>query len=232
MAHDHSKTWAIETKGQEWLRESHARPRRHGGESSKHHLGWASMDEPMVYFPVNGYAGNSNSDGATNPNRKRCAPGGGKGNSQRRKSGKVDIGNFTKVPHCLFGSGTAARLGKSASLLYVALCERANREGGNTFKTSDAALASETSLAPRTISGLRKKLVENGLVEVTRERGQSFSYTLLGQAFEWKQLKHRPRSKRKPRAYGALTKPSATDKGASNRIPPHANFATGYSKVC
>lgn len=116
-----------------------------------------------------------------------------------------DIGSWTKIPNRFFSSGTASKIGPSASLLYLALCENANRPQppSNTFKASDKALASETGLSPRTIRDARIRLLEYGLVECKREPGQSYTYTLLRQDLKWLKLAERPRQRRKPRAMAA-----------------------------
>jgi hypothetical protein len=113
----------------------------------------------------------------------------------------VELGAFTKIPNKFFGSGQAHELKPSASLLYLALCEHANRNGSNTFKASDKALASETTLSTRTICDARKRLVEKGLITVTLEPGQSYFYTLTVPSLEWVPLAKRPRGKLKPRGY-------------------------------
>ena len=125
-----------------------------------------------------------------------------------KPKGKVDIGPFTMIPRRFFGSGMAQKLKPSASLLYLALCEHANREPSNTFKTSDRALASETTLGTRTICDARKKLIENKLITCDREEGQSFTYTLLPQSLEWMPLAKRLRQNLKPRALHAVRKSS------------------------
>lgn len=112
----------------------------------------------------------------------------------------VEIGLFTMIPSKFFSSCTAARIGASASLVYIALCEHANRHEANTFKASDKALASETGLGTRTICDARKRLIESGLISCTRENGQSFVYTIFTQSLEWVPLDQRLRPKRKPRA--------------------------------
>jgi DNA-binding transcriptional ArsR family regulator len=118
---------------------------------------------------------------------------------QRQKS--VDIGLFARFPNKFFGSGTARKLGTSASLLYFALCENANRnrEPSNTFKASDKALASETGLSPRTLRNVRIRLLENGLVTYQREPGESYTYTLVRQNLSWVKLTERLRPKRRAR---------------------------------
>lgn len=125
--------------------------------------------------------------------------------SPEPQKSKVEIGHFSKVPNKFFGSGMARKIGPSASVLYFALCENANRnrEPSNTFKASDKALASETGLSPRTIRDMRIKLFENGLAEYQREPGQSYTYTLLRQELKWIKLAERLRQKRKPRAMAA-----------------------------
>ncbi len=99
--------------------------------------------------------------------------------------GSVNIGPFTKIPHKLFGSGTARDLKPSATLFYVALCEHANRNSSNTFKASDNALASETNLSTRTICDARKRLIERKLISCAREEGQSYFYTLNAPSLKW-----------------------------------------------
>ena len=122
---------------------------------------------------------------------------------QRERS--FDIGPFARFPNKYFGSGIARRVGLSASMLYFALCENANRNRvpSNTFKASDGALASETGLSPRTISKVRIKLFENGLVTYSREPGASYKYTLLRPDLKWLTRAERPRQKRKPRGMAA-----------------------------
>jgi len=119
----------------------------------------------------------------------------------------VDIGPYARIPHRFFGSGMAARLGPSAAFIYLALCDHANRNGNVSFKASDKALASETTIAPRTICNARKKLIEYGLISCKREKGQSHTYTLLKPSWEWKPLKERPRRTLKPRALRASRAP-------------------------
>jgi hypothetical protein len=118
---------------------------------------------------------------------------------------KLDIGHWARFPNKFFGSGMARKVGTSASVLYFALCENANRnrEPSNTFKASDRALASETGLSPRTMRDVRTKLLENGLVSYSRDPGQSYTYTLLRQELKWLKRSERPRPKQKPRAMAA-----------------------------
>jgi hypothetical protein len=132
---------------------------------------------------------------------QNSSPPSGKSEGQRR--GTVKIGPFTKIPSKFFGSGTAASLKPSAALVFVALCEQANRNNSNTFKASDAMIASETGLAPRTICNARKRLAERELVSCSRHEGQSYVYTLPVYSFPWIRLEDRPRQKRKPRAIHA-----------------------------
>lgn len=122
---------------------------------------------------------------------------------QRQKS--FDIGPYARFPNKFFSSGMACKVGTSASVLYFAFCENANRnrKQSNTFKASDKALASETGLSPRTMRDARTKLFENGLVSYSREPGQSYTYTLLRQELKWLKLSERPRKKRRPRAMAA-----------------------------
>lgn len=112
----------------------------------------------------------------------------------------VEIGPFTKVPSKFFGSGTASLLGTSASIVFLALCEHANRNGSNTFTTSDKALASDTGLGPRTICDARKRLIEHGHVVCSREKGRSYEYTIPVLSLKWIPLKQRLRQKQSPRA--------------------------------
>lgn len=114
--------------------------------------------------------------------------------------GKVDVGPFTMIPNRFFGSGTAAKLGCSASLFYVALCDHANRHSSNTFKASDKALSSDTGMGIRTICIARKRLCEYGLITTSRPEGQSYTYTICKPGFEWVRLEQRLRAKQKPRA--------------------------------
>jgi hypothetical protein len=125
------------------------------------------------------------------------------GKSEGKGHGKVDIGRFSMIPRMFFGSGIAASLDPPATILFLALCENANRHGSNTFKASDNALASETSYAPRTICDARKQLKERDLISFTRAEGESYVYTLSVYSFNWTPLENRPRRKLKPRAYFA-----------------------------
>jgi hypothetical protein len=120
------------------------------------------------------------------------------------EKGTVDVGPYTKIPNRFFGSSTAAKLGCSASLVYLALLEHANRNSSNTFKASDQALASETGLGTRTICDARKRLCEHSLISIYRPEGQSYTYTICKPSLEWIPLAQRPRAKRKPRALHAL----------------------------
>lgn len=122
---------------------------------------------------------------------------------QRRDS--FDVGPYARFPNKFFSSGMASKVGTSASVLYFALCENANRPQppSNTFKASDKALASETGLSPRTMRDARIRLFENRLVSYSREPGQSYTYTLLRQELKWLKLSERPRQKRRPRADAA-----------------------------
>lgn len=120
-----------------------------------------------------------------------------------KPKGSVNIGPFTKIPNRLFGSGTARNLKPSATLLYIALCDHANRNGNNKFKTSDSALGADTTLSARTICDARKRLLEKGLITCTREDGQSYVYTLSVPSWSWVPMAERPRTQLKPRAYHA-----------------------------
>jgi DNA-binding transcriptional ArsR family regulator len=120
-----------------------------------------------------------------------------------------DIGPYAKFPNKFFSSGTARKVGISASVFYFALCENANRfkPPSNTFKATDNAIASETGLSPRTIRNVRTKLVENGLISCSREPGQGFTYTLVRQELKWLKRSDRPRQKQRPRAMRAKPGP-------------------------
>lgn len=122
--------------------------------------------------------------------------------------GKVEIGPYTKIPNRFFGSGTAASLGCSASLLYLDLCEHANRNGSNKFKASDRALASDTGMGTRTICNARKRLREFGLISISRQEGQSYIYTICKPSLQWVPLLERLRTKGKPRANHAQRAPT------------------------
>jgi len=129
--------------------------------------------------------------------------------NEGRFAAPVDIGPFSKIPNKFFGSGIAAQVGPSSALLFLALCEHANRNSNMSFKASDAALASDTGLAPRTICQARKRLVEMKLVSCDRQDGRSYTYTLAKYNFTWMALRERPRSKRNPRALHASRLKSA-----------------------
>lgn len=123
--------------------------------------------------------------------------------SNIRLPAPVDIGPYTKIPNKSFGSGTGAKLGRSSALLFLALCEHANRNGSMSFKASDAALASDTGLAPRTICDARKRLLEYGLISCRRQDGHSYTYTLKKYNFDWQPVRERRRPKCNPRALHA-----------------------------
>jgi replication initiation and membrane attachment protein DnaB len=112
----------------------------------------------------------------------------------------VDIGPFSMMPSKFFGSGTAASIGPSATVLYLALCEHANRHEKNSFTASDRALEADTGIASRTICDARKMLIATGLIRAERVEGRSYTYTLPKQSLQWKRVSDRPRHKRKPRA--------------------------------
>lgn len=150
-----------------------------------------------------------------------------------------NIGPFSKIPSKFFSSGTAASLGPSASLMYLALCEHANRHGGTTFKASDKALASETGLSPRTLSNSRKKFDSRKLLTCAREKGQSFVYTLHPLELQWRKLEDRLRQKQKPRGQrtvrGSVVRqggksPSCgeDEKGAANVATPPATVGQEF----
>lgn len=111
----------------------------------------------------------------------------------------VRIGHFARFPNRFFGSGLAAKLGQSAALIYLCLCDHANREGDNTFRVSDRALAADTGIAQRTIINARKALIERDLIDCTRDPGRSYQYTVKTPSLNWKPQKERGRVKGKPR---------------------------------
>lgn len=115
------------------------------------------------------------------------------------QSRRPDIGSFAKMPSKFFGSGTAAKVGQAAALLYLALHEHSNRKNSLTFTASSRALAADTGLSERTICGARKKLMGAGLISCTRGKGESFTYTLLPQEQRWVPIKDRLRPKLKAR---------------------------------
>jgi hypothetical protein len=141
----------------------------------------------------------------------------------------VDLGKFFQVPRNFFGSGVGAKLGPSTALVYVALCEAANRDwpkGSNTFTVSDRTLAADTGLSPRTIHDSRKRLMEARLVTCERKEGCSFTYTLQAQTLTAVPRKLRPRQEKQPRASQSPHHlPSAL-------FGTHAKYATPYSRVC
>ena len=145
----------------------------------------------------------------------------GRSTPRNSKPAGPDFGSWSKMPSKFFGSGTAAMLGPSASLFYLALCEHANRKSSNEFKASDRALASDSNLSTRTICNARKLLIEKGLISCAREDGQSFTYLLLKQALKWVPLSERPRPKRRPRAMQV-----------SRTISSSANPSDDASKNC
>jgi hypothetical protein len=125
------------------------------------------------------------------------------------KANGVDVGpRFFKVPGRLFGSGLAQILGPTATLLYVALWENANRPTppSNTFRTTDKKLSSDTGLSPRTIRDARNRLIEKGVIRCTREAGAKFEYTLVPQDLKWTPTDERPRAKKRPRAMHSMVR--------------------------
>jgi DNA-binding transcriptional ArsR family regulator len=123
-----------------------------------------------------------------------------------KRAGRVELGPYFTVPKVLIQSGIAGRIGPYATVVYIALCEHANRgkrEDQNTFSVSDRALAADTGIAERTIRNHRTKLVEQGLISCRRDTGQSYIYTILLLPSEWVPIKDRPRKKRKRRALHA-----------------------------
>ena len=112
--------------------------------------------------------------------------------------------SFFKVPGKLFASGLAQTLRTSATLLYCALWENANRPTfpSNTFETTDKRLSFETGLSPRTIRDARNRLKEKGLIQCVRPFGAKFAYTLLPQDLKSiPKEERRPRTKKRPRGY-------------------------------
>jgi hypothetical protein len=155
----------------------------------------------------------------------------------------VDIGPFTQIPNRLFASGTAAKIGPSATTFYAALCERANRKGSNTFSASDRSFESDTGLSPRTLRDLRPILSQYCLITLERKNGRSYTYTILRPpAMEYIGIGDRLREKRRPRAYSvrASTFPEKnhpknvlTEESLYRNNPyGSANFAGESSKSC
>ena len=94
--------------------------------------------------------------------------------------GGVDVGPYTvKIPNRFFGSGMAARLGCSASLVYLALWDHANRNS-NTFKASDRALASDTGLGTRTICNVVSGSANAALSRSRARRGRAIPTRCTG----------------------------------------------------
>ena len=139
----------------------------------------------------------------------------------------VGIGPFAKVPNRYFGSGMARKVGPSASLLYFALCEIANRDQdhSNTFRESVSFLRKETGLSSRTIRNVRIKLLENGLVECRRENGQSYTYTLLPQKLPRVPNAARLREKRKNRVRWPPEERNTSRDAPANSARGTADFA-------
>lgn len=141
----------------------------------------------------------------------------------------VNIGDFFKVPNKFFGSGLAAKLGSSTAIVYTALCECANRawpRSSDKFSISDRSLAADTGLSPRTIGKARRSLVAARLVTCERERGCSFTYTLLPQAFKPVSRQLRQRQKRRPRAHQSMPQ------SLKALLGTHVKYATPYGKAC
>jgi hypothetical protein len=131
--------------------------------------------------------------------------------SRKEQRPAVDLGPYSKIPNKIFGGGIARELGPSAALFFLALCEHANRNGSMSFKASDASLAADTGLSPRTICEARKRLMEWNLIACDRQHGNSYTYRLSRYNFTWKPVKERARVKRKPRAmYASGSKSAAT----------------------
>lgn len=149
---------------------------------------------------------------------------------------KVDVGPYTPIPNRFFGSGLAAKLGCSASLLYIVLWDHANRKSSNTFSVSDRALASDTGLGTRTICDARKCLCEYGLITFVRPEGRSYTYTLFKPSLEWVPIKERPRTKLKPRANRSLVAMAPQQNlltlPSQNLLAHNAKFADPPRKVC
>ena len=114
-----------------------------------------------------------------------------------------DLGPYFAVPKGFIRGGVAARLGPSAALVYVALCEHRNRDRKKALSVSDRALAADTGVAERTICGIRAKLAAEKLITYSRSNGASHTYTLLPVPPTWVPIADRPRRKREPRARGA-----------------------------
>jgi hypothetical protein len=132
----------------------------------------------------------------------------------REATGTIQIGPFSKIPNKFFGSGTAARVGVSAGFLFLALCEVANRKAATSFSVSDRTLAADTGLATRTICDARKKLIQ-----CSREKGRSFTYSLGEYALEWIAVKDRPRTTRKARALHAIQEPTSANFAELKYVP-------------
>lgn len=112
-----------------------------------------------------------------------------------------ELGPYFVVPKGLFQNGIAARIGPYAVAIYAALCEWANRKNGNVVSVSDRSLAADTGVAERTIRDIRALLLNNGLVSLNREPGQSYTYTLLPVTLAPRvPVKQRPRQPKKQRA--------------------------------
>ena len=153
----------------------------------------------------------------------------GETSANGRKPPLPDLGPWTKIPSKFFGSGTAAKIGTSASLFYLALCEHGNRWESNTFKASDKAIAADTGLSSRKISDARKAAVEEGLITCEREPGSSFVYTLLPLKLKRVPLEERPRQKRKPRGLHATWTAEIVN---LNSRRDTAKFAEPMRKIC
>ena len=140
----------------------------------------------------------------------------------------VDIGQFTKIPNRLFSSGTARDLKPSATLLYVALCDHANRNGSNHSRLPTRHSHLDTTLSPRTICDARKKLDRKETDCRHARKGPSYFYTLTVQKLDRVPLPKRPRLKLQPRAYHArktIAEQTGIVASATVAETAHANFA-------
>lgn len=148
-----------------------------------------------------------------------------------RKSDGVDIGGFFKVPNRLFGSGLAAKLGVSVTVVYVSLCDAANRKSSLSFSVSDETLSANTGLGKSTIRSARKTLVEVGLITYTMKAGSSAEYWLKTPELKWTPIKDRKRPPKKPRGRAfeaaALTVPPQSELPECLR-GTGANYARPY----
>lgn len=117
------------------------------------------------------------------------------------KSSVLDaIGNFSGFPSILFRQGIAAKIGSSATVLFVCLCDHLNRKNYvQGFGVSDEQLGADTGLSTRTLRDSRRTLVTAGLITIERAPGSAYCYSIAKQPTGWVPSRERLRKKKLPR---------------------------------